>query len=140
MEVFERAYGGKASAAAQDLGKDLRPRVVFGWNSLNEKLIAGDANINDITLELVKLSLIRTGNVFMDEDHQELRLLGVDEEFGLILGWFSLGSENLNEKVTVPRSVIGELESKPEPWDELKKELVDGLVVDYRKLFLSAPA
>lgn len=140
LEVFERAYGNQASSEARDLGRGLKPRVVFGWNSLNEKLIAGDANVDDVTLELVKLSLIRTGDVLMDSEHQEFCLLGVEDESELVFGWFSSGSPKLNEVVRVSMDILQEIESEPEAWQELREDLVDGLFVDYRKLFLATEA
>lgn len=138
LEVFKGAYGSEASPVAQELGRRLQPRVVFGWNSLNEKLIAHDAGIDEVTLELAKLAIIRSGDVFMDSKHQELRLLGVDEN--LVLGWFAQGSEMLNEEVTVSKDILEEIESEPEAWQELRDDLVGGLFVDYRKLFLAAEA
>jgi len=136
LDTFNRAYGSQASLVAQDLGRGLNPRIVFGWNSLNEKLIAHDADVDDVTLELVKLVIIRTGDVLMDSEHQELRLVTVDDN--LVFGWSAQGSEYLNEVVTVSKDIIEEVKSDPDAWKPLQEVLVEGLFVDYRKLFMTA--
>lgn len=137
LNVFENAYGSQAPVEAQELGKTLKPRVVFGWNSLNEKLIAGEANIDDVTLELAKLAVVRKGEVLIDSEHEELRLVGVDDK--LVFGWFAQGSENLTELVSISKDIFEEIDADPESWQALKEGLT-GLFVDYRKLFLATPA
>ena len=57
---FEQAYGADAPPEAQDIGRLLTPRIVFGWIALNEKLIAQAGGVDDVLLELAKLALIRT--------------------------------------------------------------------------------
>lgn len=137
LKAYERAYGSEASPVAKNLGKDLNQiRVLFGWVNLNEKLIAGDAGIDDLTLELAKLAIIRAGDVFMDETHQELRLVAVDDEYGLAFGWFPLGSEKMTEGLTLPKDILGEITLDPESWKDLRSSLEDGIFVDYRKLLL----
>ncbi len=138
LDAFEKSYGGKASEVAQSLGRTLNnPRVVFGWNSLAEKLIAADAGIDDLVLELVKIAIVSDGDVLIDQSHQELVLLGVDEKDGLIFGWFAQGSPSLNEVIKIPRDILGDVSSNIDAWKDLGKDLRGGLFVDYRKLFFA---
>ncbi len=134
---FEQAYGADAPPEAQDIGRLLTPRVVFGWIALNEKLIAQEAGVDDVLLELAKLALIRTdaegpglsvGN--------ELRLIGVEEK-KLVLGWFPRGSEELTDVVAVSKDLLKEIESQPDQWKELRDELANSYFVDYRRFFIA---
>jgi hypothetical protein len=134
---FEQAYGADAPPEAQDIGRLLTPRVVFGWIALNEKLIAQDAGVDDVLLELAKLALIRT-----DTDgpglsvRNELRLIGVEED-KLVLGWFARGSEELNDVVAVSKDLLQEIDSQPDQWKELRDEISNAYFVDYRRFYIA---
>jgi hypothetical protein len=134
---FEQAYGADAPPEARDIGRLLTPRIVFGWIGLNEKLIAQDAGVDDVLLELAKLALIRTdpeGTGLSTET--ELRLIGV-EETKLVLGWFPSGKENLLNVVAVSKDLLQEIESQPDQWRELRDELAKSYFVDYRRFFVA---
>jgi CpXC protein len=134
---FEHAYGAGAPPEAQNIGRSLTPRVVFGWIAFNEKLIAQQAGLDDVLLELVKLALIRT-----DADGPglgvgtELRLIGVEED-KLVLGWFQRGKEELLDVVTVSKDLLSDIESKPDQWKDLRQELTSSYFVDYRRFFIA---
>src|SRR5262245_46283742 len=51
--AFDKSFCHLASANAQDIGKDLKPRVTFGWPALVEKILARQHNLDDANLELV---------------------------------------------------------------------------------------
>jgi len=134
---FEQAYGADAPPEARDIGRLLTPRIVFGWIGLNEKLIAQDAGVDDVLLELAKLALIRTdpeGTGLSTET--ELRLIGV-EETKLVLGWFPSGKENLLNVVAVSKDLLQEIDSQPDQWRELRDELAKSYFVDYRRFFVA---
>jgi hypothetical protein len=134
---FEQAYGSQAPPEAQDIGRLLTPRVVFGWIALNEKLVAQQAGIDDVLLELAKLALIRTGTDGPGlGTGTELRLIGVEEQ-KLVLGWFQRGKEDLLEVVAVSKDLLQEIESQPDQWKELRDELANSCFVDYRRFFIA---
>jgi hypothetical protein len=137
---FEQAYGTEAPPEAQDIGRLLAPRVVFGWIALNEKLIAQEAGIDDVLLELAKLALIRSG---VDGPGlgtgTELRLIGVEEQ-KLVLGWFQRGNEDLIDVIAVSKDILQEIDSQPEQWKELRDELAKSYFVDYRRFFIAVAA
>jgi hypothetical protein len=134
---FEQAYGADAPPEAQDIGRLLTPRVVFGWIALNEKIIAQEAGIDDVLLELAKLAIIRTdANGTGLSTGTELRLIGVEEE-KLVLGWFPRGGEDLINVVAVPKVLLKEIESQPDQWTDLRDELAKSYFVDYRRFFIA---
>ena len=137
QEVFDKSFGSSAPPEARAIGKKLKPRAVFGWAGLNEKLIAADAEIDDETLELAKMGVIRNLDEAPAMANSELRLLGVDAA-NLVLGWFRVGSEDLSEVVTVDKAVLGEIAASPANWKALREEVSAGLFVDYRRLILGA--
>ena len=133
--TFDKAYGSGAPPEARDIGDKLTARAVFGWMALNEKLIAAEAGIDDVELELAKLALLRGLDQAPSPAANELRLLGVDKT-NLVLGWFRNGSDVLSEVVNVSKTLLEEIRGKPETWKDLRKEISSGLFVDYRRLFL----
>lgn len=137
QQVFDKSFGSGAPPEARAIGKKLKPRAVFGWAGLNEKLIVGDAGIDDQTLELTKMGVIRNLDEAPGIGQSELRLLGTDES-NLIMGWFRIGSEDLSEVVTVDKSVLAEIAASPANWKALRDEVSAGLFVDYRRLILGA--
>lgn len=128
---FDKAFGEAAPGAARELGRGLRARLVFGWPALAEKIIAAEAGIDDLTLELVKAGILRTSDELTPGDGAELRLLGKEGDelvFGLIQG----SSEELLEVVRLPAAVIGEIEADA-GWAPLRAELGAGLYQDLNR-------
>src|SRR5947209_8272330 len=39
LETFDLAYGPQAGGLAQEIGRGLQPRIVFGWAALREKIL-----------------------------------------------------------------------------------------------------
>ena len=138
QQAFDTAFGSTAPPEAKDIGKKLSPRTVFGWAGLNEKLIAAEAGIDDHTLELAKIGIIRNLDEAPIGGDSELRLLGVEGE-SLVLGWLPVGSADLTEVLRVPKAVLAEIDSTPEAWQPLRDDLNAGAFVDYRRLLLGAP-
>lgn len=133
------AYGPMAGAAAQELGASLRPRLVFGWAALREKILCAQHGLDDVALELVKL-LALTAQVGQGlGDDSEWRLIGVSEG-ALFFGVFATDSELLVEEFAVPRGPLEEIRDSPEPWaDALALVTGEGLFVDLnRSLFQAA--
>jgi hypothetical protein len=134
---FEQAYGVDAPPEAQDIGRLLTPRAVFGWVALSEKLIAQEGGVNDVLLELAKLALIRSGADGPGlGTGTELRLIGVEDQ-KLVLGWFPRGEEELIDVVAVSKDLLQEIESQPDQWKELRDELANAYFVDYRRFYIA---
>jgi len=54
--MFDKSFGKGATPEARKIGDKLALRVVFGWEALNEKLIAAEHGVDDRALELVKVA------------------------------------------------------------------------------------
>jgi hypothetical protein len=138
-KAFDAFYGDKASEVAQAIGRELRVRVAFGWEAAREKLVAMEAGVDDMTLELAKIALLREVDGLGPQEDRELRLLGIDDAQRLVLGLFETGSEVLLETLSVSRGLLGEIEADEEGWQALRDRLRDGLFVDLSRLTIDKP-
>jgi hypothetical protein len=136
-EVFDGTLGAGATQEAQALGRKLTPRVVFGWPALNEKLLAGEAGIDDRTLEVAKIAVLRTREDVPLPGAQEFRLVG-DLDGDPVLAWVHAGSEQRSDAVRVPRALIGDIESDRDKWRAAYDGVTEGLVVDFQRELLAA--
>lgn len=136
--VFETALGRKATAEARSLGEGLVVRVVFGWPALVEKLLAQQAGIDDRTLEVAKLAVMRSQDEVPLPGRSELRLVG-DRDGDLVLAWIS-GSleEDPPPALRVPRQLIADIEAEPAVWQAVRATTAEGDVVDFQRELLAA--
>jgi hypothetical protein len=135
--AFDKAWGAAAPPEARAVGARLRARVVFGWPALSEKILAAQAGIDDRTLELAKIGVLRSLDAAPVAGDNEMRLLRVTDE-QLVLGWVGTRSERVIEVVTAPRALIAEIEAAPQPWAALQEEVASGLFVDMQRALLAA--
>ncbi|HVY14437.1 MAG TPA: CpXC domain-containing protein [Rhodopila sp.] len=136
--IFNDAHGPDAPPAAQELGRGLVPRIVFGWASLREKLLARDLGLDDVTLELTKAVILREIPDAPLADQNELRLTGADDE-QLHLAWIESASETELMGLSIPRDAYDAIDADPEPWTTLRGNFADAYFVDLRRLFLAEP-
>lgn len=124
-----------APATVQEMGERLTPRLVFGWSGLREKILARQHGLDDVTLELAKLALIRAGAVQRFDDDTELRLAFVDgDELGFVL--LSGPEEEPVQTLTGPAALLSDIEAHPEAWAALREQLSEGFFVDVDRLFV----
>jgi hypothetical protein len=134
--TLAQAYGDKAPAAARAIGRGLTARVTFGWAAMREKLVARAHDLNDVTLELVKMAMIRgLANSPFGRD-TELRLVAVEDSV-LVLAWILAVTEQIVEALRVPRSLYDEVEADAAGWQALRKELSAGLFVDLNRILVA---
>lgn len=107
-DLFARAYGDAAGGVARELGRKLKPRVVFGWPALREKLLAADLGLDDIALEACKAAAIRSGVPMPGLAVAELRLIGGDAQ-DLLLAWERSYDGATAEVLKVPRALHDEI-------------------------------
>jgi hypothetical protein len=131
-EASETAF---AATFAASPGPAFR-RVVFGWPALREKLLAIGAGIDDTTLELAKLGVIRETRDGRIAGGFDFRLIAIEGE-ELLLGWIPTGTDAPVDVLGVPRALIAEIESTPRPWQELRDALTGGWFVDYQRSLLA---
>jgi hypothetical protein len=113
----------------------IQPRVAFGWAALREKILCAEHGLDDVTLELLKLSTIRgLDNIPLRHD-TELRLVSI-EGSELVLAWIEPVTEKLVETLRVPRDLYDEIVTEKKGWQILRSELEGGPFVDLQRLLL----
>lgn len=135
--AFDLAFGADAPDAARDIGKDLRPRLVFGWPALREKLVAADLDLDDTTLELLKMSMIATVPSPPVADETELRLTGGDDAT-LHFAWFVSATEQDIASLDVPRDAYDDIVDEADDWEDTRSTLEGHLFIDVKRL-ISGP-
>jgi len=138
QEVFATGYGPRAPSAARAIGATLRARLVFGWPALREKLLAVELGLEDVSLELLKMAVLRSVQKPPFADGHELRLDGGDMTT-LRLAWMDSATEAKLATLAVPRSAYDDVATDI-AWDELRTELTAGPFVDLNRLLVPAPA
>jgi hypothetical protein len=136
--TFNQAYGPRAPAAAREMGARMKPRIVFGWSALREKLLAADNQLDDVILELVKLAIIRASSRSPLSNETELRFMGIEED-KLVMAWIRARSERLVEWLKPARKVYDDVVANEAGWRALREELSAGLFVDMNRL-IAVPA
>lgn len=135
--TFNQAYGPRAPAAARDMGARMKPRIVFGWSAVREKLVAADDRVDDVILELVKLAIIRTSTSSQLSNETELRFLGIEGD-KLVMAWINARSERVVEWLKPLRKLYDDVAANEEGWRALREELSAGLFVDVNRLIAVA--
>jgi CpXC protein len=134
--TFARAYGDQAPAAAREIGKNMRPRITFGWAGVREKLVAVEHQLDDVTLELVKMAIVRGRDNSPFGKDTELRLVHVEAAY-LGMAWILAVNESIVEPLRVPRSLYDEIVADAAGWDALRKELSSQFFVDMNRLLVA---
>jgi hypothetical protein len=133
QDAYDVTFGLDAPDASREIGEGLTPRLVFGWPALREKLIAGDLGLDDITLELLKMSVMATVSGPPVADETELRLVGGDKAT-LRFAWFVSASEQQIATLKVPRGTYDDIVDDADDWDAMRADLAGHLFVDAKRL------
>jgi hypothetical protein len=131
--TYEESFGSQAPPAAREIGKELRARLVFGWSALREKLIARDLELDDVTLELLKIAIMRTVDKPPLSDQTELRLAGGDDR-SLDFVWVVADTEAVLNRLAVPRGIYDDIAADTEAWAPLRERFDGKLLVDLRRM------
>lgn len=141
--VFAGLYGADAPEAAQEIGRELKPRLVFGWPALREKLLADEYGLDDVTLELLKIAVIRNVSGSPLSDSTELRLTGQDagqdtgQDGGVLhFAWLESESEKHIATLDVPRESYDDLVGDA-AWEPLRAQLEGKFLVDFKRLLVT---
>jgi len=137
IDNFNEAYGPGTSPQARRLGKDLQVRAAFGWMALREKLLAEENNLDDATLEMTKILLLRTSESAPLADDVDLRLIEIDDDDNLVFGWIKGASEEMLESITAPRAVYEGIEVSPGDFKSLREQVTAGPFVDMGRLLVA---
>ncbi|MFY9477088.1 MAG: CpXC domain-containing protein [Aquabacterium sp.] len=135
IAMFDKAYGSQAPASAREIGEALRLRLVYGWSALREKLVVAEHGLDDVTLELMKLALIQGLDHAPLARGNELRLETADPE-SLELRWVKAESDEVIERLRVPRSLYDGIVDDEAAWAALRQSTAEGPFVDMQKQYL----
>ncbi|MEX0339189.1 MAG: CpXC domain-containing protein [Arenibacterium sp.] len=138
-DLFDSSYGVKAPAAAQSVGEGLDVRLTFGWPAIREKLLAREKDLDDVTLELLKLELMRRVPEAPFGDDIELRLVNVQGDL-MTFVWYNSETEDVINDFVVRYALYEEVANAQEAWASLRARLEDSIFVDMRKLFMGNEA
>jgi|SoiMethySBSTD1v2_1073268.scaffolds.fasta_scaffold858359_1 endogenous inhibitor of DNA gyrase (YacG/DUF329 family) len=133
--IFELGYGSLAPAPAQEIGRGLKVRVVFGWPALREKLLAAEHALDDVALECLKVRLLRSLDGPPMADTVELRLEDVADA-ALTFVWIDADSEAVVEVMNVPRSLYEDTQRDAKGLATLRARLEEGPFVDLNRLLI----
>jgi hypothetical protein len=134
-DIFNTAHGPHAPVIAQELGREITPKITFGWPALCEKLVCAEQNLDDVTLELVKLAVLRNVPNPPFSDTAELRLRAVEDDT-LLFGWIEDESELSVTSLRVPRAVYDGLAGSS-AWDPIRAELGSHIFADIACLLVA---
>jgi CpXC protein len=136
LALYDQAFGREAPEIQQSLGQAMVPRLVFGWTALREKLLAKEFGLEDVLLELLKISVLRNVPAPPMSDTTELRLIDV-EGSGMRLRWLDATTEEGIADLPLDREIYNDLAGNLSPWAELKGELEAGLFVDMKRILIN---
>jgi hypothetical protein len=135
LDSFAIAYGASAPLQAQAVGDGLVPRLTFGWPAMREKLLIRDRDLDDTTVEIVKLELLRRLDEAPLSGDVELRLRDVQgDEMRFV--WVNMNDEEVVEDVTVSRRIYDTIAGGIEQWAVTRDRLSEGPFVDSKRLFI----
>lgn len=130
--AFELAYGERAGPQARELAGGVSLRTVFGWPALREKLLAAQAGIDDTTLELAKLALLRRLERAPLPGRLELRLTGVAGG-NLRFAWIDAQADRAQQPFEADAALIAQIEAEAPAWQALREELLASPLVDFQR-------
>jgi hypothetical protein len=139
--TFEQSMGAQAPAEARELAQDVDVRVVFGWHALVEKILARQAGIDDRSLEVAKLAVMRTQEEVPMPGSAELRLVAL-RDGDLMMTWAGAAPGSADDEpppvLRVPHQLIADIEADPATWAAARDGAAEGDVVDFQREALAA--
>jgi hypothetical protein len=134
--IFGDLYGAGAPDVAQEIGRDLKPRLVFGWPALREKLFCSEYALDDVVLELLKIAILRNVPKSPLSDATELRLVGAGDG-ALKFAWFESVSEQQISVLDVPHDIYDDIAADAAGWAALRGQLDGQYYVDFKRLLVA---
>jgi len=135
--LFSESYGDNAPAAAQQVGKDLKMRVTFGWPAVREKLLLREHDLDDVVVEMMKLHILRSVPSVPMAEGIELRLVDINEDNdAFVFTWLETATEKAIEGLSVPRDLYAAIAANTTAWEPMRTRLENGAFVDMQKLYM----
>jgi CpXC protein len=131
--AYDLAFGPDSPEESREIGEGLKPRLVFGWPALREKIVCGDLGLDDTFLELLKMSIIANVAQPPVADETELRLTGGGDE-KLQFAWIVSNSEQTIATLEVPRGAYDDIVDDADDWAAARADLDGHMFVDIKRL------
>ena len=84
LHAYELTLGKDALPAVQAVSRDFLVRIVFGYEELREKIVADEAGLSDLALELLKVELMLAEPAFQRDGVITFYLEGVADDGNLV--------------------------------------------------------
>lgn len=139
QSAFAVSFGAQAPKIAQSIGDAMSPRLVFGWPALREKLLIDDLGLDDVALELLKITLIANVKNMVMAEQVDLRLVG-RQDGQLQFAWLHAERESTIATLSVAQDLLDEIIGDPAPWATLGDDLADGCFVDLNRFLVPGTA
>lgn len=136
QRLYNRAFGRDAAPMAREIGIGMKPRLVFGWPALWEKLAIDDHRLDDVQIELLKIGLLRSLPESPLTFNNELRFLEIParKPTELSFAWLNSTTADFVQGLNVPRQLYEDIETQAEEWKSLRAEFNQALFLDMRRL------
>jgi hypothetical protein len=139
-ELYALAYGDRAGEAAREVGAGLKPRIVFGWPALREKIVAVDHGLDDVAVEGCKATAMRNQAEIPFSGDADLRLVAVEGD-RLVFAWVNPADNSTGEMLAMPRSLHDEIAADEDgDWFAFKSGFDDAFYVDLNRELVPQPA
>jgi hypothetical protein len=135
LALFDDAFGAGAPAAARALAVGVHPRLVFGWPALREKLLCSELGLDDISLELVKMAVMRGADGTPLGEGLALRLAGHDGD-NLKLEVIDDETQRLAATTDIPRSLYDDIHGDTAAWAALRQTFDGKAFVDLNRFLI----
>lgn len=138
-DLFALAYGDRAEDLAREVGAMLKPRLVFGWPALREKLLIGANALDDIAIEACKATAMRNTADLPFSGDADLRLVDVKDD-KLVFAWVNPADNTTGEMIAVPRTLHDEIVADEDgDWYAFKADFDGALYVDLNRMLVEQP-
>ncbi|MGZ5155355.1 MAG: CpXC domain-containing protein [Caldimonas sp.] len=139
-ELFSQAYGEQAGELAREVGAGLKPRLVFGWPALRERLLARDHDLDDVAIEGCKATAMRNSAEVPFSGDADLRLVDVKAD-KLVFAWVNPADNTTGEMIAMPRTLHDEIAADEDgDWYGFKTDFEGALYVDLNRMLVAQPA
>ena len=132
--MFADMFGPDAAPFVRELAAGMKPRIVFGWSALREKIIAKELGLDDITLEPLKAGILRDHPGTPVGGGLSLRLTAGDAT-SLTLAVTNDESEEITVTTDVPRSLHDDIAGDA-AWALLRARFENQTLLDLARLTL----
>lgn len=140
QRLFDKSFGRQAPPLARGIGANLKPRLVFGWPALWEKLAIDDHQLDDVQVELLKVGLLRSLPETPFGFATELRFQQVpkNNKTELSFAWLNSLTADFVQGVNVPRELYDDIAVRADEWKSLRAEFNNALFLDMNRLIIPA--